>query len=277
MYFLTMRAIKCIAISATIGLCSYSLALAKDCRYPAYPGGQLVTPTRNSSNWDTSFLNFGALFDVVRSTVDDFTGDEALFTDFEDICVYVHRENFHGEYSGMAVYDGFIPERGRIRIHHREIHVRTNTRYPYSYVVTLHEIGHHITMPLRLGRSYTQHKEIAEKTADFWAGAIMQRLHKLEPSGIWDIERFISNFVWKDNPQDFWRREVMREGWRQAGYGDTVFLYYGTYDIDWLKRCTYLCDPNMTRQYSISPGPFRIADPDIISNFGRNLQPQIDW
>ena len=192
---------------------------AKDCSSPiTFQGGYLETPGKSKRNWSKNFVDYSKFYSVAREVVGDFFDDEKLFDDFHEICVYTHRGLIDGAW-GWASYES---DRTTRRIVRRDIHVDVTSGSPIWTL--LHEIGHHIAMPFV--RNFPS--EYRERHAEFWAGAISQRLESKWGSGPWSIQRRLqfSKGEWLDY--------AAKAGWAQAEWSDTILLKYGKYDWDWM-------------------------------------------
>lgn len=217
--------------------------------YPRLRRARLETPTRDPDNWRGGW-NYEYIFDVARKTIDDFSKERYLFTDFAKICVFtvndsdgrIHDSNGAG---GIAVSrttrDGII---------HRRIYYNTNQGSDVATMrLFLHELGHHIasyvdgtfsTDGFSVGRRYNVH--VRQRMAEFWAGAILYRLNKSE-HGRFSLETLTRDWgSWGYTGTYLSSRDrafTLEGGWLQSEYGDTPFWYYGTYDLDWIYRCPH--------------------------------------
>ena len=239
----------------------------KDCRvspdfyksYPEYRGAKLETPTRNPLNWRGGW-NYEHIFKVARETIDDFWNEDALFSDFEALCVYTVEGYPHGRghYRGVATV-WTNPSTYRTQ---RAIHYNLGSSDGAMWAI-LHELGHHISSYLVVGTPRPEvvrraHRlgtriewpsravsHVIEKHADFWAGAIAQRLNKYEP-GRWEINNF-AGLHWARSTQPSathpslrTRREMKLLGWEHAEFGDTPLWYYGNHELPVLYDCPHV-------------------------------------
>ena len=108
----------------------------------------------------------------------------------------------------------------------------------------LHELGHHISYDYLEGRGRRRHMTVLQKHADFWAGAVAYRIAKHEEG--WTAHELFGGRgeYWVDGYDAV---EAFDQGWEESKYGDTWFLYYGSW---YAEHIPWLWEPSTISLYS---------------------------